>query len=277
MTANWANPGSGRPAGPPTRATADITSRGPRDLISGVAYLGRGIAWTARNPKFWLLGLVPALIATVLYVIALVALVSRLDDLAAAVTPFADDWAEVWRQIVRGAAMIAMFGVALLVVVVTFTAVTLVIGQPLYEHISERVEESVGGAPSPPDEPLWRQIARSARDGLLVAFYAGLIGAVLLVAEFIPVVGQTVIPVIGVTVSGFFLTAELTSIALERRGVRRRQRFALLRGRWWLVVGFGAVVWVSFLVPFGAVVLMPGAVAGATLMVRERLAVSAQL
>jgi CysZ protein len=73
-------------------------------------------------------------------------------------------------------------------------------------------------------------------------------------------------------VSGYFLTLELTSIPLERRGLRRRDRFALLRRNRALAVGFGASVFVVFLIPLGALIAMPGAVAGGTLLARERLA-----
>jgi uncharacterized protein involved in cysteine biosynthesis len=86
------------------------------------------------------------------------------------------------------------------------------------------------------------------------------------------VVGQTVVPVVAALVSGYFLTLELTSIALERRGLRRRERFALLRRDRALSVGFGASVFVVFLIPLGAVLAMPGAVAGGTLLARERFA-----
>ncbi len=88
---------------------------------------------------------------------------------------------------------------------------------------------------------------------------------------FIPVVGQTAVPVIGFFVTGFFLTEELTAVALQRRGVELRTASTLLRSRKTLVWGFGTPLAVAFLVPFVAVFLMPGAVAGATLMARELL------
>jgi CysZ protein len=89
---------------------------------------------------------------------------------------------------------------------------------------------------------------------------------------FIPVVGQTVVPVLAALVSGYFLAGELTSVALERRGVLRKERFALMRQNRTLVVGLGVATVVVFLIPLGAVLAMPGAVAGGTLLVRERLA-----
>lgn len=76
---------------------------------------------------------------------------------------------------------------------------------------------------------------------------------------------------IGFFVTGFFLTEELTAVALQRRGVELRDRLTLLRSRKTLIWGFGTPLGLAFVVPFVAVFLMPGAVAGATLMARDLL------
>ncbi len=72
-------------------------------------------------------------------------------------------------------------------------------------------------------------------------------------------------------VTGFFLTEELTAVALQRRRVELRARLTLLRSRKTMIWGFGTPLGLAFLVPFVAVFLMPGAVAGATLMARDLL------
>ncbi|MXQ68044.1 hypothetical protein GQ466_28915 [Actinomadura rayongensis] len=243
-----------------------------RDLFTGIGYLVRGIGWTARRPGQWLFGLIPALIVLVVYVAALTALAFNLDDLASWVTPFADGWSSGARDTARVVAGIAIFGAALFVAILLFTALTLLVGDPFYEKIAERVEDSAGGAPPEPDVPLGVQIVRAIRDGLLLGVIALAFGLVFFVCGFLPVVGQTVVPVVAAFVSGWFLTAELTSIALERRGLLRRERFARLRANRGLTLGFGVATFVVFLIPLGAVVAMPGAVAGATLLARERLA-----
>ena len=121
------------------------------------------------------------------------------------------------------------------------------------------------------DLPLWRELWISARDSLRIVIRAALWGVLLFALGFLPFVGQTVIPVLGFFVTGFFLTEELTAVALQRRSVQLRDRLALLRARKTLVWGFGAPLAVAFVVPFVAVFLMPGAVAGATLMARDLL------
>lgn len=245
-----------------------------KDFFSGAGYLVRGIGWVARRPAQWLFGLIPALIVLVAYVAALGALALNLGDLAAFVTPFADGWSEGMRSSVRVVAGVAIFGAALFVAVLTFTALTLLVGDPFYEAIAVRVEESEGGAPPEAEVPFLVSVWRAVKDAALLGVVAVGFALVFFVCGLLPVVGQTVVPVVAAVVSGYFLASELTSVALERRGILRRERFALLKQRRAVVLGFGVVTFLVFLVPFGAVLAMPGAVAGATLLVRERVAVT---
>ncbi|CAL9597022.1 EI24 domain-containing protein [Streptomyces sp. enrichment culture] len=244
-----------------------------RDLGAGFGHLLKGQRWVARHGRSYGFGLVPGLITLVLYVGVLVALALWGEDFVGWATPFADDWSSPWLGLFRGFLTAVLFALALLLAVLTFTAVTLLVGQPFYEALSERVDRDVspdGTAPES-DLPLWRELWISGCDSLRIVVRAALWGVLLFALGFIPVVGQTVVPVIGFFVTGFFLTEELTAVALQRRGVELRERLALLRSRRMLVWGFGTPLGVSFLVPFVAVFLMPGAVAGATLLARELL------
>ncbi|MBM7092303.1 EI24 domain-containing protein [Streptomyces sp. NPDC012461] len=242
-----------------------------RDLGVGFGYLLRGQRWVARHGKQYGFGLLPGLITLVLYAAALVALALWGQDAVGWATPFADDWSSPWQGLFRGFLTAVLFALALLLSVLTFTAMTLLVGQPFYESLSEKVDRDVspdGTAPES-DLPLMRELWISARDSLRIIARALLWAVLLFALGFIPVVGQTVVPVVGFFVTGFFLTEELTAVALQRRGVELRDRLALLRTRKRLVWGFGTPLGLAFLVPFVAVFLMPGAVAGATLMARE--------
>ncbi|WP_320781923.1 EI24 domain-containing protein [Streptomyces sp. CRN 30] len=244
-----------------------------RDLRVGFTYLLRGQRWVARHGKQYGFGLIPGLITLVLYVAALVALALWGADFVGWATPFADDWTDPWQGLFRGLLTVVLFALGLLLSVLTFTAVTLLIGDPFYESLSEKVDRDVSPDGTAPESGLsfGRDLWISARDSLRILARA-LIWAVLLFAlGFVPVAGQTVVPVIGFMVTGFFLTEELTAVALQRRRVELRERLALLRARKTLAWGFGTPLGLAFLVPFVAVLLMPGAVAGATLMARDLL------
>ncbi|MFF4485360.1 EI24 domain-containing protein [Streptomyces sp. NPDC001544] len=244
-----------------------------RDLGAGFGYLLKGQRWVARHGRSYGFGLLPGLITLVLYAAALVALALWGEDFVAWATPFADDWSSPWQGLFRGFLTAVLFALGLLLSVVTFTAVTLLVGQPFYESLSEKVDRDVSPDGTAPESglPLWRELWMSARDSLRIVVRAAVWGVLLFGLGFLPFIGQTVVPVIGFFVTGFFLTEELAGVALQRRGVELRARLALLRSRKTLVWGFGTPLGLAFLVPFVAVFLMPGAVAGATLLARDLL------
>ncbi|NYV74680.1 EI24 domain-containing protein [Streptomyces sp. UH6] len=244
-----------------------------RDLGVGFGYLFKGQRWVARHGRQYGFGLIPGLITLVLYLGVLAALFVWGPELVTWATPFADDWSDGWASTVRAVFTVLLYALSLLAMVLTFTAMTLLIGQPFYEALSERVDRDVSpdGTAAVSDLPLLRELWISGRDSLRVVIRAALWGLLLFLLGLIPVVGQTVVPVIGFFVTGFFLTEELTAVALQRRGVDLRKRLELLRSRKLLVWGFGTPLAVAFLVPFVAVLLMPGVVAGATLMTRDLL------
>jgi CysZ protein len=243
------------------------------DLVTGFRYLLKGQRWVARHGKQYGFGLLPGLLTLVLYLAALTALALYGTDFTAWATPFADDWSSPWLGLFRGFLTALLIALALLLSVLTFTAVTLLIGQPFYENLSEKVDRDVSPDGTAPESglPLHRELWISARDSLRVLVRALCWALLVFALGFVPVAGQTVVPVIGFLVTGFFLTEELTGVALQRRRVELRDRLALLRSRKLLVWGFGTPLGLAFLVPFVAVFLMPGAVAGATMMARDLL------
>ncbi|MFB7464260.1 EI24 domain-containing protein [Streptomyces sp. NPDC056224] len=240
-----------------------------RDLAGGFRYLLAGQRWVLRHGRWLGFGLLPGLVSLVLYAGALIGLGYGADDLTAWATPFADGWGSPWLALFRGFLTALVFGLGLFLAVITFTAVTLLIGQPFYESLSEQVDRSEGGEVPESGLPLWQELWISARDSVKVLGRVVLYGILLFGLGFIPVIGQTVVPALGFCVSGYFLTQELTAVALQRRKVDLAERLVLLRSRRMLVLGFGVPLVLAFLVPLVAVFLMPGAVAGATLMVRD--------
>lgn len=240
-------------------------------LLEGVRLFGRGLKFYGRSPRLLLLGILPALLALLLFAVLFGLLLYFVDDLSRLVTGFADDWSSGWRTAIRIAAGVGLVGFGLLLWAVSFTAVTLLIGDPFYEKISEAVEDSLGGVPGAIDLTWYQELGRSLRDSLRLVLLSALVGIPLFLCGFIPVVGQTVIPVIGALVGGWFLAIELVGVPFARRGLGMRDRVRVLGGQRWTAVAFGACVFVAFLIPFGAVLVMPAAVAGGTLLARMSL------
>ncbi|MFF8746956.1 EI24 domain-containing protein [Streptomyces californicus] len=239
------------------------------DLGAGFGYLMKGQRWVARHGRWFGFGLLPGLVTLVVYAGALVGLGYGADDLVGWATPFADDWSSPWQGLLRTGLTALVFVFGLFLAVITFTAMTLLVGQPFYESLSEEVDRDEGGEVPESGLSFWRDLWISARDSVRILLRVALYGIILFACGFIPVIGQTVVPAIGFCVSGYFLAEELTAVALQRRGMVLKDRLVLLRGRRMLVLGFGVPLTLAFLVPFVAVFLMPGAVAGATLLARD--------
>ncbi|WP_406226355.1 EI24 domain-containing protein [Streptomyces albidoflavus] len=241
------------------------------DLGVGFRYLMNGQRWALSHGKTFGLGLLPGLITLVVYAAALVALAFGADDLIAWATPFADGWGSPWLGLFRGFLTAVLFALGLMLAVITFTSVTLLVGSPFYDAVSERVDASIDGNVPTSGRSFWYDLWASTRDSLRILVRAAIWGVLLFALGFIPVVGQTAIPVAGFFVTGFFLTEELASVALARRDVDLRGRLTLLRSRRMLAWGFGVPLALAYVIPFVAVFLMPGAVAGATLLSRDLL------
>ncbi len=236
--------------------------------VSGPAYLMRGLGLWRTRPRLMLLGVLPAVLVLLVLLGALAALLWRAGDLAAWATPFADDWSEPWRPLVRLLVAVAVVVGAVLLSTVVFTGLTLAVGDPFYERIWAAVEEQLGDAPDRDGMPWWR----SARDGLALAGVGLLVAVLLLVVGLLPFVGTLVALLGGLALGGRLLAAELLARPLEARGLDRHARRALLRRRRATVWGFGLATQACFLVPLGAVAVMPAAVAGATMLARDLLA-----
>ena len=239
--------------------------------LSGVRLFGRALLLYLRTPRLLALGLIPTVLSAALFLVGLVALVGVLPDLADAATWFADDWSPTAKTIATVLAAVGILVVALVIGVFAFTAVTLAIGDPFYERISDWVEQAHGGVEGEAEVGFWRGLGRSLADSARLFAVTTAIGVPLFFAGLVPVVGQTVVPVVGATIGGWFLALELVGTPFSRRGLRLADRRRRLRADRARALGFGTAVFVCFLVPAGAVLLMPAAVIGGTLLARETL------
>lgn len=238
-----------------------------QEAVRGAGQLVRGFGFWRRRSGVMALGLVPAAIVGMLFLAGLVALGAALPSITEDLTPFAESWPGIWITVIRIAVGTALVGAALVMVAVSFTALTLLVGEPFYDRIWRTVEADLGDAVIDADPGFWRSFANGASliaRGAGVAVIAALIG-------FVPIVGGLAAPVFAVVCTGWLLADELTSRALDARGIPARQRRALLRRHRARVLGFGVATQLCFLVPGGAVATMPGAVAGSTVLARSLL------
>jgi CysZ protein len=242
-----------------------------REFLSGVALLGQGLKMWLTAPRLMLLGVVPALIVGAVFLAAIIALGLNLESIATAVTPFATEGDEPFRTGVRLVASLAFLGLAVLIVIYTFTTVTLIVGDSFYERIWRHVEQRFGAVPDERTAGFWRELGKDVGTGLRMLVPTIFSGLALFVLGFVPLVGTVLAAALGALVGGWFLTVELTGLAFDNRGRSLRERRQALRARRPLTLGFGVATYLLFLLPLGAVLAMPAAVAGATLLARRTL------
>lgn len=241
------------------------------EFLDGVRLLGQGVKRVGTNPKRLLLGLIPAFISLLLFAALFTVLIIFLEDIVGVATWYARDWAGGLRTAVEVLTGIAIVGVTGLVMVLSYTAVTLAVGDPFYEAIAESVENELGGVPDEVETPVWASILRSLRDSGRLILATLMFAIPLFAIGLIPIVGQVTATVLGAFVGGWFLAVELTGVAFHRRGRKLAERRRLLRAHRKTALGFGVAVFLCFLIPLGGVLIMPAAVAGGTLLARKVL------
>jgi CysZ protein len=231
-----------------------------REFFAGFAVLARGFGLWRRRPRLMLLGLLPAVIVAAILIATVIAVGVNLEGIARAITPFADAWdpqlAELFRAVVALAVLIGLITLGAF----GFTAITLLVGEPVYERIWRAIELEHGELPEGEEPGFFHSLGDSIR----LFWRAVLTGMLVAAVGLIPVVGVAVALALELLLGGRIVALELTSRPLEARGLRRAQRREVLRTRNPRVIGFGVAVHLCILVPGGAILVMPAAVAGAT-------------
>ena len=242
---------------------------GAGGVFTGVGLLARGLGIVLARPKLFWWGMIPPLITSVLMIVLLVVLGINLGSIVGAMTGFTQTWGNLG-QVVRALVGVVLVGAAVLLMVLTFTTITLALGDPIYEQISRRVDAELGPLPPEPHEPTGTMIARVVRQS------AATIGLSLLVAigcfavGLIPAVGSVLAAVASALLGGRLMVREITGPAFERRGLlETADRRPVLQGHGAMALGFGVPTFWLLSIPGVAVLVFPAAVAGATLLVRR--------
>ncbi|TWP46543.1 hypothetical protein FKR81_35815 [Lentzea tibetensis] len=247
-----------------------------RDFGSGSRLLLRGFQLVFSSPRRVLVGMLPALLTAVLMIGGIVLLASNINELSAWATGFASDWSEGLRVAVQVAVGVSFVVAALGLSVLLFTAVSLIIGGPFYEYIAEQVEDELGGVPEAEQAGWWRCFVIGIRDAVLLIGLSLLFTIPLFFMGFIPFIGQTVIPVIAVSVNAYLLSIELTGVPFIRRGRSLKDRRRALASRRAVVLGFAVPTYLLCLIPLAALVVIPAAMAGGTVLAHRLLSPQAQ-
>ncbi|WP_432558457.1 EI24 domain-containing protein [Granulicoccus sp. GXG6511] len=240
-------------------------------VLTGAGFLFRGLGIVLSRPKLFGLGMVPPLVTSVLMVVGLVVLGLNLDSIVGALTGFTQQWGTAG-TVVRAIIGVVVFLAAILVMVLTFTTITLTLGDPIYQRISRRVDAELGPLPPEPDEATGAMIARSLSQAVATVGLSVLAAVGCFLVGLVPAAGAALAAVASALTGGRLMVREITGPAFERRGLlQTADRRPVLKGNGALALGFGVPTFWLLSIPGVAVLVLPAAVAGATLLVRRML------
>jgi len=212
------------------------------------------------------LGLVPGVISSLLLASVFVAVALWVDDWARAISAGATGDSTPNGLIVALVA-VGIIGGSVFLAIYAFTALTLLIGQPFFEAIVDRVAPSAGLVFTADEEPFWRSSLRGILEGVGLLAFGIAVGIVGFALSFIPVVGSAAAFGLAAAVGGNLLALELTAYPLARVGVvSLRERRRVIAANRPVALGFGITAYFLCLIPLGAVISMPALVAGVTLL-----------
>lgn len=233
-------------------------------IIQGATYPFRAFAYLLRNPRMWGFVAIPIVLnivlAVTLYAGLLVAGFGAIDQLIAD-----SNWSvalEWLLGLLLGAGLLLATGFLL----VRFGVV---LGSPWYSKLSEYIERERTGQ-APPAEPLTpggiardlgRAMAFEGKKLLLVL----VVGTILLLLNFIPVAGQIVSTIGGITLGAFIACLDFFDGPLERRRFRFREKLAAVRQSLPASLTFGLVCFGLVSIPFVNLLSIPVCVAAGTL------------
>jgi CysZ protein len=217
-----------------------------------------------------LLGLVPGLITFIVFAVALISVLGSLGPLSGWILNRFTTAENGWTSLLQAIIALGVVAASIVVVVYLYATVTLLVGTPFFERISAQVDDNLGHAPVRVDETPWRSTLRGIGESLAMLSLTLPLGIGLFLVSLIPVVGTLTALTLGALFGGWFLSLELTSFPLSQRGMASlRERRHILQQHRPVAIGFGTMVFVAFLIPGGAVLMMPAAVSGGTLLARR--------
>jgi CysZ protein len=159
-----------------------------------------------------------------------------------------------------------------LVLFFTFTLMANLVGAPFNGALSARVEALAGGGRPDSGRGLFRDIAISLRDELRRMLYilwrALLIGVLGLLLLFVPLF-NILTPFLWFVFTAWMLAMQYSDYPLSNHGVVFAAQRPLLKCQRIRLLGFGATTALCTLIPVVNFIIMPAAVAGATLLWME--------
>ncbi|MEE9524174.1 MAG: sulfate transporter CysZ [Thermodesulfovibrionales bacterium] len=235
------------------------------DFSLGISYLFKGFRLIIKSglKRYFI---IPILINFSVFALLTWIGINYYGDLLGWLLPTGDEW---WAVAARVVLWIVFAASAMLIMFFTFTIIANFIGSPFNSLLSEKVQEMVTGSKSADKNggisSFISEIPASLLNELRKIMYYVIFSALILILAFVPV-GNIVFPFIWLVFSSWMLVLEYLSYPMENRGMKFRQVRKEAGKKPLMSIGFGLAVMCSTMLPLINFVIMPAAVAGATIM-----------
>ncbi|WP_447592996.1 sulfate transporter CysZ [Aquipseudomonas campi] len=244
----------------------------PTPVISGPAYLGEGLKLIMR-PGLRLFVLLPLTLNLLLFIGLIVLAMQQFGGWVDTFMPKLPDWLSFLQYIIWPLFVLLV----LLIMFFTFTMLANIIAAPFNGFLAEKVEVVARGRDDFPPFS-WAELAamvpRTIGRELRKLGYFLPRALPLLILSFIPVVNLVATP-LWILFGVWMMAVQYIDYPADNNKLGWDDMLAWLREKRWQSLGFGGAVYLALLIPFVNILVMPAAVAGATLFwVRERKSVS---
>jgi CysZ protein len=240
-----------------------------QDITAGANYVWRGVKIFYSTPAYWKYTVVPLFVLLALYLSGMYLLLWHFVPWTYHLLPSPTVCGESLKFLIYPLRWLIAFSLGiggLLLILTTISTLYEMISAPFFEYLVINVEKREYGITT--SEPGWRETWAFTRQTLLFSAISLLYGMLLLVLSWLlPVAGAIFMAL----VMGYRLGIScLFCSAFNRRIGVRGLRIAAAGDRNALI-GFGVLAYLLLLIPFSAIVLLPGFAVGGVCLFNERL------
>ncbi|MEO4047741.1 sulfate transporter CysZ [Pseudomonas sp. CAU 1711] len=240
----------------------------PTPALSGPQYLGQGLKLVL-SPGLRLFVLLPLAVNTLLFIGLIVLAMQQFGGWVDSVMPNLPDWLGFLEYLLW-----PLFVLLVLVIMFfTFTLLANIIAAPFNGFLAEKVEVVLRGRDDFPPfswAELLAMVPRTLGRELRKLVYFLPRALPLLILTFVPVLNLVAAP-LWILFGVWMMAVQYIDYPADNNKLGWDEMLAWLREKRWQSLGFGGATYLALLVPFVNILVMPAAVAGATLFwVRER-------
>jgi CysZ protein len=236
----------------------------------GFGYLAQGAAMLPRKGVRIHL-IIPLLINIVLFLLGSWLLFSQLSDFIDGYTGTLPDWD--WIAGLIYLIKIMIFTAAITVVFMGVSMIALLVAAPFNAVLARSVERHLLNEfinESESSRSVMAQVPHLVMEEVRKIIYFILRAIPLLILFLIPVINIAA-PVLWFAFSGWMLAITYTAYPLENHEIPFKNQHAIVKQKRWTTFGFGIAVLLVTMIPFVNLVVMPVAVAGATVLYTKEL------